>query len=156
DQGGASELRTSSDSECQSSDSSRPYRVDARVHVEVLEVASDVPARNRRPMSRLSLILLGCFAAMILFTENPALAQQGVFDRDNLAAWCIVPFDAKKRGPEERAAMLEKLGFKKFVYDYRAEHIPQWDEELSSLKKHHIELLGWWFPTSLNDEAKKT
>jgi len=27
-------------------------------------------------------------------------------------AWCIVPFDAKKRRPEERAAMLEKLGIR--------------------------------------------
>lgn len=79
-----------------------------------------------------------------------------LFRRENLAAWCIVPFDAKRRGPEERAAMLEKLGIRKFVYDYRAEHIPQWDEELEALKRHHIELLGWWFPTSLNDEAKKT
>src|SRR5439155_11909566 len=32
--------------------------------------------------------------------------------RSNLVAWCIVPFDARKRGPEDRAAMLEKLGFK--------------------------------------------
>src|SRR4051794_30958587 len=24
-----------------------------------------------------------------------------LFDRDNLVAWCIVPFDARKRGPEE-------------------------------------------------------
>ncbi|MFO1483493.1 MAG: plastocyanin/azurin family copper-binding protein [Verrucomicrobiaceae bacterium] len=79
-----------------------------------------------------------------------------LFDKQNLAAWCIVPFDAKKRGPEERAAMLEKMGVTKFVYDYRAEHIPQWDDELNALKKHHIELMGWWFPTSLNDEAKKT
>ena len=79
-----------------------------------------------------------------------------LFDKSNLAAWCIVPFDAGKRGPEERAAMLEKMGVQKFVYDYRAEHIPQWDDELNALKKHRIELLGWWFPTSLNEEAKKT
>ena len=39
-------------------------------------------------------------------------AAEPLFERDNLAAWCIVPFDAKKRGPEERAAMLERLGFK--------------------------------------------
>ena len=83
-------------------------------------------------------------------------AAEALFDKSNLAAWCIVPFDAGKRGPEERAAMLEKMGVKKFVYDYRAEHIPQWDEELNALKKHHIELMGWWFPTSLNDEAKQT
>lgn len=79
-----------------------------------------------------------------------------LFDKPNLAAWCIVPFDAKKRGPEERATMLEKMGVRKFVYDYRAEHVPQWDDELKALKKHGIELMGWWFPTTLNDEAKKT
>ncbi|GAA5136998.1 hypothetical protein GCM10023213_12980 [Prosthecobacter algae] len=79
-----------------------------------------------------------------------------LFDRSNLAAWCIVPFDAGKRGPEARAAMLEKMGVKKFVYDYRAEHIPQWDEELTALKMHNVELFGWWFPTSYNEEAKKT
>ena len=86
---------------------------------------------------------------------NP-LAAAELFDRSNLAAWCIVPFDAQKRGPEERAAMLARMGITKFVYDYRAEHIPQWDDELSALKKHDIELLGWWFPTVLNDQAKKT
>jgi azurin len=83
-------------------------------------------------------------------------AADGLFDKSNLAAWCIVPFDAGKRGPEERAAMLEKMGVKKFVYDYRKEHIPQWDDELNALKKHHIELMGWWFPSVLNDEAKQT
>lgn len=94
---------------------------------------------------------------LLLFLSLSALSQAAdVFRQDNLAAWCIVPFDAKKRGPEERAAMLEKLNLKKFVYDYRAEHIPQWDDELNALKKHGIELTGWWFPGSLNDEAKKT
>ncbi len=83
-------------------------------------------------------------------------AADGLFDKSNLAAWCIVPFDAGKRGPEERAAMLEKMGVKKFVYDYRKENIPQWDDELNALKKHHIELMGWWFQTTLNDEAKQT
>jgi len=87
---------------------------------------------------------------------SPFRAEEALFARSNLAAWCIVPFDEAKRGPEERAAMLEKMGIKKFVYDYRAEHIPQWDDELNALKKHHIELFGWWFPTSLNDEARKT
>jgi len=77
-----------------------------------------------------------------------------VFERGNLVAWCIVPFDAKKRGPEERAAMLARLGLRRFVYDYRAEHVPQWDAELAALKKQGIKLEGWWFPTTLNDEAK--
>ena len=82
--------------------------------------------------------------------------SSGLFERKNLVAWCIVPFDSKKRGPEERAAMLEKLGFSKFAYDYRAEHIPTFDAEIEALKRHHIELSAWWFPTVLNDEAKAT
>ncbi|MDZ4288566.1 MAG: LamG-like jellyroll fold domain-containing protein [Prosthecobacter sp.] len=100
-------------------------------------------------LSRLLLPILLCLSAL-------SQAAEPLFAKSNLAAWCIVPFDAKKRGPEERAAMLEKLGFTKFVYDYRAEHVPQWDDELTALKKHNVELYGWWFPTSLNDEAKKT
>src|SRR6266496_5225916 len=64
----------------------------------------------------------------------------GLFARTNLVAWCIVPFDAKKRGPEERAAMLEKLGFKLFAYDYRAEHVPSFDAEMEALERHRVRL----------------
>ena len=100
-------------------------------------------------MKQLLCLLLSCLI--------PLCAKgQDIFDKSNLAAWCIVPFDKAKRGPEERAAMLEKLGIKKFIYDYRAEHVPTFDAELDALKKHGIELTGWWFPTSLNAEAKMT
>jgi quinoprotein glucose dehydrogenase len=77
-----------------------------------------------------------------------------LYDRTNLVAWCIVPFDAKKRGPEERAAMLERLGLRQLAYDYRAEHIPTFDDELRALKRHGVRLVAWWFPTELNDEAR--
>ncbi|TDU66086.1 azurin [Prosthecobacter fusiformis] len=103
------------------------------------------------------MIALRHLLTFLVFTGTVLCAPAAsLFERDNLAAWCIVPFDAKKRGPEERAAMLEKMGVRKFVYDYRPEHIPQWDEELKALKKHDIELFGWWFPTTYNDDAKKT
>src|SRR6187397_574994 len=97
---------------------------------------------------RILVILLG---ALLCGAANGAPA---LFARSNLVAWCIVPFDAKKRGPEERAAMLEKLGFKLFAYDYRAEHIPSFDAEMEALKRHNVQLLAWWFPGALNDEAK--
>jgi sugar phosphate isomerase/epimerase len=77
-----------------------------------------------------------------------------VFHRDNLVAWCIVPFDARKRGPEERAAMLRQLGLTRFVYDWRAEHIPSFDAEMEALKRHGIELVGFWFPGALNQDAR--
>jgi sugar phosphate isomerase/epimerase len=82
-----------------------------------------------------------------------ARAKQ-LFHRDNLVAWCIVPFDAKKRGPEARAAMLEKLGFKHFAYDWRGEHVPTFDQEWDALAKHGVALDAFWtvppgFPQSL-------
>jgi len=36
---------------------------------------------------------------------GPRPPRAGVFSRDNLVAWCIVPFDAKQRGPAERAGL---------------------------------------------------
>lgn len=98
---------------------------------------------------------LAAALAFVLVTSLSAQTEPGIFDRGNLVAWCIVPFDAKKRGPAERAQMLEHLGIKRLAYDYRAEHVPTWDAELDALKRHGIELTAWWFPGSLNDEAKR-
>jgi hypothetical protein len=64
--------------------------------------------------------------------------QPGLFDRQNLTAWCVVPFDTKKRGPEERAEMLQRLGFKNFAYDWRTKDIPSFDAEVDALSRHGI------------------
>lgn len=92
---------------------------------------------------------------MLLTCLPSALAAEyQLFARTNLMAWCIVPFDAKMRGPEERAAMMEKIGFKHFAYDYRAEHIPSFDTEIAACRKHGVGFDAWWFPTTMNDEAR--
>jgi sugar phosphate isomerase/epimerase len=94
----------------------------------------------------------------ILFLSSPLVAVnplKDVFDREHLVAWCIVPFDAKKRSPAERVEMLKELGFKKYAYDWRAEHLPTFDEEVGLLKKAGIELTAVWFPAGLNDDAKR-
>jgi len=97
-----------------------------------------------------SLLLCG-----ILLFGLPARAADALFSRDNLVAWCIVPFDSKKRGPEERAAMLERLGFKHFAYDWRGEHIPTFDAEVEALKRHGIALDAFWVaPGVLNKESR--
>ncbi len=85
---------------------------------------------------------------------SAALPPSGNFARTNLVAWCIVPFDSQKRGPEERAAMLDRLGIHRLAYDWRAEHIPTFDAEVAAMRKHGIEITAWWFPAALNDEAK--
>jgi sugar phosphate isomerase/epimerase len=83
----------------------------------------------------------------------PISSPNTLFARTNLMAWCIVPFDSRKRAPEERAAMMERLGFKLYAYDYRAEHIPTFNAEMEAIKRHGITLVAWWFPGTMNDEA---
>ncbi len=108
----------------------------------------------------------GIAALMVVFqlcaASTHALAQApdsssvsaAKFDRSSLVAWCIVPFDNQKRTSEQRATYLEKIGIQKFAYDYRAEHIPEFDAEMEAIKRHDIELTAWWFPGALNEEAK--
>ncbi|HET6880265.1 MAG TPA: TIM barrel protein [Pirellulales bacterium] len=77
-----------------------------------------------------------------------------LFARENLVAWCIVPFDRRQRSPEERAEMLQRLSFKRYAYDWRAEHLPTLDREIAALKKHRISLDAVWFPAVLNADAR--
>ncbi len=79
----------------------------------------------------------------------------GIFGRDNLIAWCIVPFDSKNRGPEERAAMLRKLGFKHFAYDWRPEHVATFDAEIEALKQEGVGLDAFWAPGELNADSRR-
>jgi sugar phosphate isomerase/epimerase len=67
-----------------------------------------------------------------------------VLAKDNLVAWCVVPFDAAQRGPIERAEMLQRLGLKKLAYDWRAQHVPTFEQEIIALKKHGIEFTAFW------------
>jgi azurin/sugar phosphate isomerase/epimerase len=73
-----------------------------------------------------------------------------LFDKTNLAAWCIVPFDAAKRSPEARAEMVAKMGLKKVAYDWRAEHVAEFEREILAYQKHGIEMFAFW---GMHDEA---
>lgn len=94
---------------------------------------------------------------LLLSTVLPLQLIAGIdtalFDRTNLVAWCIVPFDSGKRTPEQRAAMLKKMGIE-FAYDYRPEHIPTFDAEMEALKRHGVTLRAWWVPNSFNDVSR--
>ncbi len=93
------------------------------------------------PFARTLSLLLAILATV------PLLAKAGVekvFAKDNLVAWCIVPFDAKKRGPAERADMAKRLGFTKIAYDWRGEHVPTFEQEILEYKKRDIEFFAFW------------
>lgn len=73
-----------------------------------------------------------------------ALKKEKLFDKENLVAWCIVPFDAAERSPEQRAHMLNELGISALAYDYRDSHIPSFPEEIAVLKAYDISLKAVW------------
>ena len=72
---------------------------------------------------------------------NPA---SRLFAPTNLVAWCIVPFDANKRGPAQRAAMVKGLGLSRVAYDWRAEHVATFEQEIEQYNKHGIEFFAFW------------
>ncbi|MDA7905193.1 hypothetical protein N9A80_02490 [Rhodopirellula sp.] len=56
-------------------------------------------------------------ALLIISGLTGPLAAADLFDRANLAAWCIVLFDAKKSSPEDRATMVAKMRIPRIAYD---------------------------------------
>jgi len=86
---------------------------------------------------------------LFLYLSTSVFAAD-LFDKQNLAAWCIVPFDATKRGPEARAEMVAKMGLNKVAYDWRPEHVTEFEREILAYQKHGIEMFAFW---GTHDEA---
>ncbi len=92
---------------------------------------------------RLAALLLACLFAAPGATQSGSRTR-ALFARDNLVAWCIVPFDAVQRGPEERARMVKGLGLSRIAYDWRAQHVAEFADELSAYDAHGIECTAFW------------
>ncbi|MEP2307860.1 DUF6797 domain-containing protein [Rhodopirellula bahusiensis] len=71
-------------------------------------------------------------------------SPSNVLRPDNLVAWCIVPFDVAKRTPAERAQMLVDLDIKRCAYDWRAEHVPSFEQEIIEYRKRGIDFFAFW------------
>ncbi len=91
---------------------------------------------------------LAIFALFTAFVGHLLAAE--LFDKSNLVAWCIVPFDKAKRTPEARAEMVAKMGLTKIAYDWRAEHVAEFEREILAYQKHGIEMFAFW---GVHDEA---
>lgn len=87
--------------------------------------------------------------ALLFVTASPAPADDkpathDIFAKENLVAWCIVPFDAKQRTPAQRAEMLVRLGIGHVAYDWRAKHVPEFEQEILEYKKHGLNYFAFW------------
>ncbi|KAA6440801.1 TIM barrel protein [Dyadobacter flavalbus] len=106
-------------------------------------------------MCRKSILTFLVLLAAVSSNAQNARRTNSIFARENLIAWCIVPYDVKNRTPAERAEMLNKLGITMLAYDWREKHIPEFDTELDELKKHHIALQAFWLYSGPNPENDK-
>ena len=103
---------------------------------------------NFRPTASLLSVIFLTSCLMVLVSNETRADERNrpasVFAKDNLVAWCIVPFDANKRGPEARAEMLDRLGIKLVAYDWRQEHVPTFEEEILAYKRHGLDYFAFW------------
>ncbi len=106
------------------------------------------------PLTRVALLLACTVALFSPRASSAPAAATASFSRADLQAWCIVPFDAKQRTPEERARLLLDLGLRRYAYDWRAEHIAEFDREIRVMRENGITITAWWFPATLNDQAR--
>jgi hypothetical protein len=70
-------------------------------------------------------------------------AAGGLWAHNNVLAWGVAPFDVMQRGPEQRAAMLERLGIKNIAFNWRERDVPAFDDQIEALKRHGINLVAW-------------
>lgn len=81
--------------------------------------------------------------------------KKNIFAKNNLIAWCIVPFDKPERTPEQRSDMLKELGIKMLAYDWREKHVPFFEDEIKALKKNNIRLQAFWYYSGPEPEKDK-
>lgn len=91
----------------------------------------------------LSILIFTTFFGKSKSTEEKVNVK--ILEKDNLFAWCIIPYDNQNRTPLERAEMLLELGIKSYAYDWRPEHLPNMANELRIMKSKNIGLTAVWF-----------
>ena len=94
-----------------------------------------------KPLALIGLLTVAFLATTSL--KSTADDTLSLFDRKNISAlWIAAPWDAKKRGPEERMQMLQELGLSKFAYNGDGAV----DAEIEAAKKHGVEIAAFWYP----------
>ena len=76
--------------------------------------------------------------------SDRAMPLPTAFETENLVAWCIVPFDAAKRTPEQRSQMLKRLGMRRVAYDWRSEHVAEFEREIQAYRANGLQMFAFW------------
>lgn len=86
------------------------------------------------------LILAAVSAQPVCLIEPQESAS--LWAHDNMFAWGV-SVDSKSRTLEERAPMLERLGFKQLGVGWEAKDVATFDEQVETLKRHGLKIIAW-------------
>lgn len=103
---------------------------------------------SRRGLRHVVLAIL-CVAALHggpreIEAMPPPPTGSALYSPSNLLAWCIVPFDQNQRTPAERMAMLQRLGFTQYAWDWRADHLKDLPDEIRLAREAGVRLRAIW------------
>lgn len=84
------------------------------------------------------------FVFSLLFLFHSQLNAQSIYRKDNIVAWCVVPFDSVNRTPAQRIQLLQELGISQYAYDWRARHLPTMANEWELAEKNGISVKAVW------------
>jgi len=107
---------------------------------------------NKEIKTRITTSLLFLIVAGIVIACSKTKSTKNIYAKENLVAWCIVPFDTENRTPEERASMLNEIGITSLAWDWRKKHLPYFEREINVLQKRNIDLKSVWFYVTINNE----
>jgi xylose isomerase-like TIM barrel protein len=114
----------------------------------------DSIARSPNAASKLKTILAATVIASVLLVGFKADPSMIAFARQNLVAWCIIPFDSMHRSPLERAQMLKRLGIQRLAIDWRSRDVPRFDDEIKTLQENKITIQAFWLRGDMYPEKK--
>lgn len=112
-----------------------------------------------RKIISLNLLLVSCLLGFAGSSRqnSEAIGVAGNFSKDKVHAWALVLFDIE-RSPEERALMLERVGFKKAGFVVSNDKIlAQLGAHIAAYRAQEIDLISVWWQSSSADvmgEAK--
>ena len=101
--------------------------------------------------------IIRCSLAIVFLAvvTSHTLQAQSIYSKNNLFAWCVVPFDSTNRTPAERVQLLKDLGFQSYAYDWRQEHLPTAMEEWALAKKSKLGINAIWIWIDKNNDTPK-
>lgn len=120
---------------------------------------------NSSKLMNLSAAFMSCLllphAALGGAKSVDLVSADNLWARSNLVAWEAAPYDGKKRSPEERAQMLERLAIRQYAYlpsgepwglmdDVNTSQLNV-DAEIEAMQKHGISILAWYFWANADD-----